>query len=105
MSDVEDFRRFGDEDRVPCPYCGRSMFVLNRLKSYTMQVCNSHGVFSVDRGTGDVWVLEGFEGDMTPIRRRWYLIENHVPMSVAKYREMIKIANYRRLEEKGVRHP
>ncbi len=86
---------------APCPYCGKEMRALNRLKTQTIEVCNTHGVFSVDSGTGDVWVLDGFEEDMTPIRRRWYLIENHVPLTVIRYREMVKMANYKRLENKA----
>ncbi len=99
MADPEIFRRPPDPDQAHCPYCGRGMAVINRLTDHTIQVCNTHGVFSVDRGTKDVWVLDGFEKDMTPIRRRWYLTESHKPLTVQKYREMVKLANYRRLEE------
>jgi hypothetical protein len=100
MVNTEGFNEYTAPDGVPCPYCGKSMRVLHRPPEHTVQMCNAHGVFSVDEDTKDVWELDGFEKDMTPIRRRWYLIENHIPLTVTKYRAMVKLANYRRLEEK-----
>ena len=83
-----------------CPLCGRVMMVVNKLKDFSIQGCNSHGIFVVDNLTRDTWVLDGFENDMTPIKRKWYLVENHKPLTMVQYREMVKKANYKRLEEK-----
>jgi hypothetical protein len=83
-----------------CPLCGRDMTIINKLKDFTIQACNTHGVFVVDTLTRDTWILEGFEKNMAPIKRKWYLVESHKPLTVVQYREMVKKANYKRLEEK-----
>jgi hypothetical protein len=42
------------------------------------------------------WVLEGFEINMDPIKRKWYTIENHKPLTMDRYRFMVKWANHKR---------
>jgi hypothetical protein len=83
-----------------CPLCGRTMAIINNIKDFTIQVCDTHGVFVVDTPTRDTWILEGFDKNMVPIRRKWYTVDNHRPLTIAQYREMVKRANYKRLEEK-----
>lgn len=91
-----DFR----EETPPtnCPLCGRTMILVNDLKGFSVQLCRVHGIFGVDKPTNDVWVFEGFEISMAPVKRKWYLVENHRPLTIDQYREMVKNANYRRLE-------
>jgi hypothetical protein len=82
-----------------CPLCGRSMSIVNGLKDFSIQFCRTHGIFGVDKTTNDVWVLEGFGSNMAPIKRKWYTIENHKPLTIDRYREMVKWANLKRLED------
>lgn len=88
-----------------CPLCGRNMAVIHNRGDFTVQDCRIHGVFVVDKPTKDTWVLDGFDAEMAPIRRKWYMVENHVPLTLERYREMVKRANLRRLEERSVKHP
>ena len=45
------------------------------------------------------WVLEGFEINMAPIKRKWYTIENHKPLTMDRIRFMVKWAYHKRLED------
>jgi hypothetical protein len=85
-----------------CPLCGRNMGIVNELKEVSIQVCDSHGVFVVESQTRDTFILEGFDENMVPLKQKWYLVENFKPISLTKYREMVKLANYKRLENKRV---
>lgn len=91
-----DFRE--EPPSTNCPLCGRNLTLVNDLKGFSIQLCRVHGIFGVDKPTNDVWVLEGFEIDMAPISRKWYLIDNHRPLTLDQFRELVKNANYRRLE-------
>jgi hypothetical protein len=81
-----------------CPLCGRKMRIINDLKEFSIQFCQSHGIYGVDKPTNDAWVLEGFDIHMVPIKSKWYMVENHRPLNLDQYREMVKQANVRRLE-------
>ncbi|MCX6648374.1 MAG: hypothetical protein NTV61_03170 [Candidatus Bathyarchaeota archaeon] len=83
-----------------CPLCGRHMTLINDLKDFSIQHCNAHGVFAVDDSTNDTWAIEGFDDEMMPIKRRWYTIDNYKPLTLEQYRDMVKRANFRRLEGK-----
>jgi hypothetical protein len=83
-----------------CPLCGRSMSIVNDLKDFSIQFCHTHGIYGVDKATKDTWVLEGFDINMAPIKRKWYTIENHKPLKLDQYRNMVKLANLKRLENK-----
>ena len=67
------------------------MSVVNDLKDFTIQFCYTHGIYGVDKATNDAWVLEGFDGNMAPIKRKWYTIENHKPLTMDRYRGMVEI--------------
>jgi hypothetical protein len=84
-----------------CPLCGRLMTPIKGLKDVSIQHCNSHGVFVVDNSTNDTWAIEGFDDEMMPIKRRWHTVDNYRPLTLEQYREMVKMANYRRLEGKS----
>ena len=84
-----------------CPLCGRSMSIVNDLKEFSIQFCNTHGIYGVDKSTNDTWVLEGFDINMVPIKLKWYTIENHKPLTLDRYRDMVKRANLKRLEDRG----
>ena len=101
--DVPDSNVFRDEGAhlTNCPLCGRNMTLVHNLTNFSIQLCYSHGIFVVDKPTRDVWVLEGFEGAMVPIKRKWYMVENLKPLTLDKYRDMVKRANLKRLEEKS----
>ncbi len=88
-----------------CPLCGRTMGLVNDLAHFTVQFCRIHGVFLVDKPTDDVWILDGFDVEMAPIRRKWYEVENHKPLTLERYREMVKWANLRRLEGRPIGRP
>ena len=83
-----------------CPLCGRNMLIVKGLKDFSIQFCYTHGIYGVDKATMDTWVLEGFDINMSPIKRKWYTIENHKPLTMDKYRNMVKWANHKRLEDK-----
>ena len=83
-----------------CPLCGRNMSIVNGLKDFSIQFCYTHGIYGVDKATNDAWILEGFDSKMAPIKRKWYTIENHRPLTMSRYRDMVKRANLKRLEEK-----
>ena len=83
-----------------CPLCGRHMQLIKDLKGLSIQYCNTHGVFAVDNPTNDTWAIEGFDNKMTPIKRKWYTVENYKPLTLEQYRDMVKWANLKRLEEK-----
>ena len=101
--DVPDPNAYKDEGAqlTNCPLCGRNMALIHDLANFSVQLCYTHGVFVVDKPTRDVWVLEGFEGEMVPIKRKWYTVENFRPLTLNKYRDMVKRANLKRLEEKS----
>lgn len=84
-----------------CPVCGRIMSIVHDRKGFSVQACYTHGVFVVDKPTNDTWVLESFDVDMMPIKRRWYTVDRHEPLTIQRYRDMLKWANLRRLEERG----
>jgi hypothetical protein len=81
-----------------CPLCGRQMSMINDRKEFSIQVCQVHGIYGVDKPTNDVWVLEGFDINMNPIKIMWHTVENRRPLSLEKFREMVKLANLKRLE-------
>jgi hypothetical protein len=81
-----------------CPLCGRQMSMINDLKEFSIQLCNIHGIYGVDKPTNDVWVLQGFDINMIPIKVKWYTIDDHRLLTLDKYREMVKLANVKRLE-------
>jgi len=83
-----------------CPLCGRNMKMINDLRDFSIQACYTHGVFVVDKPTNDTWILEGFDKNMVPIKRKWYTVDNHKPLTLDRYRDMVKKANFKRLEEK-----
>jgi len=84
-----------------CPLCGKNMMMVHDLKDFSIQICNTHGVFVVDKPTNDTWALEGFDDKMGPIKRKWYAIDNYRPLTLNQYRDMVKKANLKRLEEKS----
>ena len=83
-----------------CPLCGRHMQLIKDLKDLSIQYCNTHGVFAVDNPTNDTWAIEGFDNKMMPIKRKWYTVANFKPLTLEQYRDMVKRANLKRLEEK-----
>jgi hypothetical protein len=83
-----------------CPLCGKDMMMVHDLKDFSIQFCHTHGVFVVDKPTNDTWALEGFDNKMIPIKRKWYTIDNFKPLTLDQYRDMVKNANFRRLQEK-----
>jgi len=87
-----------------CPLCGRNMTIIHDLANFSIQACHTHGVFVVDKPTKDVWVLEGFDNNMAPIKRKWYTVDKHKPLTIDQYRDMVKRANLKRLEEKSTTH-
>jgi hypothetical protein len=76
------------------------MAIVNKLKENSVQFCSNHGIFVVESQTRDTYILEGFDENMVPIKQKWYIVENFKPLDIAKYREMVKFANYKRLEKK-----
>lgn len=76
------------------------MSIVNDLKDFSIQICHTHGIFGVDKPTKDTWFLEGFDANMAPIKRKWYTIENPKPLTIIQYREMVKWANLKRLEDR-----
>lgn len=76
------------------------MGIITKKSDFYIQACHIHGVFVVDKPTLDTYILEGFDIDMTPIKSKWHTVENYRPITVAKYRELVKWANHRRLEQK-----
>ncbi len=86
-----------------CPLCGRNMRIINDRVDFSIQACYTHGVFVVDKPTNDTWALEGFDNNMTPIRRRWYTVDNK-SLTIDQYRDMVKKANLKRLEERSATH-
>jgi hypothetical protein len=83
-----------------CPLCGKEMMMIHDLKGFNIQLCRTHGIFVVDKPTKDTFVLEGFDNKMMPIKRKWYTVDSFKPLSLEQYREMVKNANFKRLEEK-----
>lgn len=92
-----------DVPSTNCPLCGRTMDIVSELTGFNIEICRIHGIFVVDKPTKDVWVLDEFDINMVPIRRKWYTVENHKALTLPRYREMIKLANYRRLEKMNSR--
>jgi len=82
-----------------CPLCGRTMDIVNELPGFIIEICSVHGIFGVDKPTKDVWILDGFDLNMAPIKRKWYTVENHKALTLPRYREMVKLANLLRLEK------
>ena len=80
------------------------MTIINDLVDFSIQACYTHGIFVVDNLTRDVWVLDGFDCNMVPIRRKWHTVDNHKPLTIDKYRDMVKRANFKRLEKKSKCH-
>ena len=95
---------FRDDVRsTNCPLCGRTMDIVSELPGFNIEICRVHGIFGVDKPTKDVWILDEFDINMAPIKRKWYTVENHKALTLPRYREMVKLANYRRLEKMNSR--